>query len=341
MKKIKVCIIGLGRFGMLLENDEKRLKPATHFGLWSNSKNVSLVGVSDNDLSKEKIVKKKNSKIKFYTNYKKMLHECKPDIISIVTWKDTHFSITKYASNFGVKVIILEKPLANNKSQGKKLINIIKKNKTHLIVNHRRRFDDEVINLQKNIYKNNYGNALQATVSYVYGILATGTHVIDTLRMLFSKRYGDIIDVIGIKDKNQSFCSPDDFNLNGVLFFEKGLICYIQVLNIKKYDIFDFDLLFEKNKIKITGIGRDIYKYRIKKSQEHSNFTELDDDFRLRLAGPKPRNQFKLLEKNAINCLQGKEKPNSSGIDSYKALVIIDTLIKSSKNNSKKIKVKY
>ena len=341
MKKIKVCIIGLGRFGMLLENDNKRIKPATHFGLWSNSKNITLVGVSDNDISKEKIVKKKNPKIKFYTNYKKMLHECKPDIISIVTWKDTHFSITKYASDFGVKVIILEKPLANNQSQGKKLINIIKKNKTHLIVNHRRRFDEEVIKLKNKIEKNEYGMALQATVSYVYGILATGTHVIDTLRMLFSKKYGDIVEVIGIKDKNESFCSSDDINLNGVLFFEKGLVCYIQVLNMKKYDIFDFDLLFEKNKIKITGIGRDIYKYKIKKSHEHTNFTELDDDSRIPIAGPKPRNQFKLLEKNAINSLLGKEKPNSSGVDSYKALVIIDMLIKSSKNNSQKIKVKY
>ena len=58
MNKIRVCIIGLGRFGMLLENDKKRLKPATHFGLWSNSKKVSLVGVSDNDLSKKKLLRK-------------------------------------------------------------------------------------------------------------------------------------------------------------------------------------------------------------------------------------------------------------------------------------------
>ena len=62
MKKIKVCIIGLGRFGMLLENDKKRLKPATHFGLWSNSKKVNLVGVSDNDLSKKKLLKIKMQK---------------------------------------------------------------------------------------------------------------------------------------------------------------------------------------------------------------------------------------------------------------------------------------
>jgi hypothetical protein len=61
----------------------------------------------------------------------------------------------------------------------------------------------------------------------------------------------------------------------------------------------------------------------------------------MRKAGPKPRNQFKLLEKNAINCLLGKEKPMSSGIDSYKALVIIDALIRSAKKKSEKIKVKY
>ena len=47
IKKIKVCLIGAGRIGLYLEADKKRLKPATHFGMWLNEKNVNLSAICD------------------------------------------------------------------------------------------------------------------------------------------------------------------------------------------------------------------------------------------------------------------------------------------------------
>ena len=44
-KKIKVAIIGVGRIGMLLELDKKRIKPASHFGMWNSNRQVSLEAV--------------------------------------------------------------------------------------------------------------------------------------------------------------------------------------------------------------------------------------------------------------------------------------------------------
>ena len=49
-----------------------------------------------------------------------MIKKEKPKIISICTWKDTHYKITNTCIDLGVKVIVLEKPLANNISQAKK-----------------------------------------------------------------------------------------------------------------------------------------------------------------------------------------------------------------------------
>ena len=40
-KKIKVSIIGAGRIGLKLEFDKKRLKPASHFGMWAKNKNCN------------------------------------------------------------------------------------------------------------------------------------------------------------------------------------------------------------------------------------------------------------------------------------------------------------
>ena len=57
--------------------------------------------------------------------------------------------------------------------------------KTNVIVNHRRRFDDDIIKLKSLLEKGIIGDILQVSCFYVYGILTTGTHLIDTLRMLF------------------------------------------------------------------------------------------------------------------------------------------------------------
>ena len=46
-KKIKVSVIGAGRIGLKLEFDKKRLKPATHFGMWIKNKYTNLSSFCD------------------------------------------------------------------------------------------------------------------------------------------------------------------------------------------------------------------------------------------------------------------------------------------------------
>ena len=84
--------------------------------------------------------------------------------------------------------------------QSKTLIRLINKNKTKVLVNHRRRFDEQAIKLKKLIKKGRIGKIKQVSCFYVYGLLTTGTHVVDTLRMLLNDIAGEVIKVIGIKN---------------------------------------------------------------------------------------------------------------------------------------------
>jgi predicted dehydrogenase len=340
-KIIPVSIIGLGRIGFLHEKDPKRLKPATHFGMWYKNKKAKIVSVCDTDKTKEFLVSRnKKYKIKFFTNPVDLLKKTKPKIVSISTWKDTHYIIARKCIDYGVKVIVLEKPLANNISQAKKLVYHAKKKGVKIIVNHRRRFDTEIIKLKNKIENNYLGLIKQVNCQYVYGILTTGTHVIDTLRMLFEKKYGKIKYVIGIKKNNNNFHSKDDINCDALLFFEKkDLVVSMQNLNIKDYDIFDFAIYGSKKKLKITGIGRTIQIKNIINSPEHSNFKELGKNYFS--ICDRPRDQFRRLAENALKCLDSKAYPLCDDVDSFKDMLIINQIIKSSKNNSKKIKVKY
>ena len=330
-KKIDVCLIGPGRIGMTLELDKLRKKPATHFGMWLKNKNANLVAVSDVDLKKSKIAKKLKPSILFYTDYKKMIFETKPQIVSISTWKNSHYKITSDCIKLGVKVIVLEKPLANNIQQSKLLIDLIKKKKTKVLINHRRRYDDEIIKLTKLIKKGIIGEILQVSSHYVYGLLTTGTHLVDTLRMLLVPIAGEVSHVTGFNNHFKSHIPIDDKNYDGFLIFKNGLKASFQSHNIKNYDIFDFHIYGSKGKILITSIGRRILNYKIIKSPEHTGFIELNHNSK-KLCKSSPRPQFEKLSENAINCLNSKKtQPLCSAHDSYIDMLIINGIIKSAK----------
>ena len=64
-KKIPVAIIGAGRIGMLLEKDLKRVKPATHFGMWLKNNRANLVAICDTDKKNFKFAKKRKKILNF------------------------------------------------------------------------------------------------------------------------------------------------------------------------------------------------------------------------------------------------------------------------------------
>lgn len=339
MKKIiKVCLIGAGRIGFKLENDLKRKKPATHFGMWIKNKNVKLCAICDKNKISKNNIKKFPSYIKIYKNFIKMIKIEKPDIVSIATWKDSHFEITSKCIDLGIRTIVLEKPLSNNIKEAIKLRKKIKKKKVNILINHRRRFDTDIINLRKKLNKKIIGNIINVNANYVYGILTTGTHLIDTLRMLLKDIAGEVDYVSGYKNKFNNFCPKDDQNIDGSMVFKNGLKVSINSLSMKSYDNFDIFIYGTKGLILITGIGRTGLLYKVINSSEHTGFRELSLKPNI-LFGPKPRNQFGLLSKNAVECFLKRKKSMCNSQESLIDMIIIDNLIKSAKQNSVKKKI--
>ena len=339
-KKISVCHIGAGRIGFTLEFDKKRKKPASHLGMWKSNKDIKLSGVSEKKNINKKFLDKISKNITVYKNFDKMIKNEKPDIVSIATWKDTHYAITNKCIDLGIKVIVLEKPLANNINQAIRLHKKINKEKVKVLVNHRRRYDEEIIKLKNKINSGFIGDIIQVSSYYVYGILTTGTHLIDTLRMLLCDVAGDIESVIGIKNEFNFFHPKDDRNIDGILFFKNKLKATIQSLDIKKYDNFDICIFGTKGKILISGIGRTGLVYEVVKSPEHSGFEELAQVPK-KIFGNRPRNQFGLLAKNAVNCIKNyKAKPFCDDYESLIDMIVIDGLLKSSKKGGIKVKIK-
>ena len=324
----RAAVIGTGRIGMLLESDPIRIKPATHFGMWDAHPDTDLVAVCDAEPEKLTQANKLKPGIEIFSDPSDLLRSVRPDLISISTWRDSHYDIMKLAIRERVPVIVLEKPIAEEVTHAVEIVQEADDAGIHVLVNHRRRFDPLVRELADQLRAGLIGDILQVNCLYVFGLVTTGTHVIDTLRMLLGAIAGEIAWVSAYRNAFDTFHPDDDPDVDAVVVFENGLKVCMQSMNMKDYDIFDFYIHGRGGKVVLKSIGRVIEHYPVVESPEHEGFTELSDR-PAECRGGAPRNLFMELADNAVACLEGRATSMSTAIDSLRALEVLNALQKS------------
>lgn len=320
--KYKAALIGAGRIGMLHEQDPHRLKPATHFGMWRDHPRFDLVAVCDNDPAKNALARQWLPSVRTYTDPRELLKVERPDTVAIATWRDTHYEMMKYALDAGVRVIVCEKPIAEKREDAVEIVDRCRTQGVELLINHRRRFDRLLYGLKRDLEAGLIGEIIQVSSYYVYGLLTTGTHLIDTLRFLLGGIAGEVKWVSAFDNAFETYSPPDDPCVDGVVGFTNGLKATVQSLNIRDYDLFQFDFYGRKGKVSLRNIGRDIEISKVVRSPEHEGFTELELAPSERRGGA-PRDQFLFMADNVVDCLEGRGTSLSTGEDSLKALDIL------------------
>lgn len=109
---IRAAIIGLGKMGM------------SHAAILGGLPNVELVAACDMDSLLQSAFKKL-TKIKMFTDYKKMIEEVKPDCVYVVTPTKLHYDMVMFALEHGCHVFC-EKPFALTVEQGEKMVAMAK-----------------------------------------------------------------------------------------------------------------------------------------------------------------------------------------------------------------------
>jgi myo-inositol 2-dehydrogenase/D-chiro-inositol 1-dehydrogenase len=135
MNKIGLGIIGLGYIGKLHMRHSLKLP------------NVNLVGVAD--FSKKALKEAKNAGVKKrFSNYEQLLKE--PDIDAVIIGLPTHLHLqcVQQAAEAG-KHIFLEKPIARNVEEGKKIVAVTHKNSVKLMMGYQLRFNKSFRELKK------------------------------------------------------------------------------------------------------------------------------------------------------------------------------------------------
>jgi UDP-N-acetylglucosamine 3-dehydrogenase len=141
--KIRVAVIGAGNMGK------------NHLRNYFLFPDVNLVGLADINPTTKKLADE--YKTEFYTDYKEMLDELKPDAVSIVVPTPFHFEVASEVMNRGIHCM-LEKPIASRVKEADALIALAKKMKVVFTVGHIEHYNPLVIELKKLLDKKSIGD---------------------------------------------------------------------------------------------------------------------------------------------------------------------------------------
>lgn len=144
---IKIGIIGMGYWGPnLLRNFNSNKKFKIKYICDINKQNLNIFSNFDNDITTTK-------------NYHDIINDKTIDAVVIATPVKTHFKIA-YDALTNKKHVFVEKPLSENSLNCKKLINLAKKNKLSLFVDHTFLYTEAVIKLREISRKKDFGKIM-------------------------------------------------------------------------------------------------------------------------------------------------------------------------------------
>ena len=101
--------------------------------------------------------------VKIFADYKEMLNECKPDVVTIATESGKHKDIAVHCLKNGAHVIC-EKPMALSTSDAETMIDTAKQNNKKLAVCFQNRFNAPVVKTREALEKGRFGKMLHGMI---------------------------------------------------------------------------------------------------------------------------------------------------------------------------------
>jgi perosamine synthetase len=124
--------------------------------------------------------------LRVYRDYRQMLEEVRPDIVSVCTWPQSHAEIVSAAARASVKGILCEKPLALNLTEIEAMIENCRAQGVKLGCGHQYRFHPVYVEAARRIAAKDLGE-IRAVRGVIRGSVSNnGPHLIDTARFLLS-----------------------------------------------------------------------------------------------------------------------------------------------------------
>ena len=309
--KFRCAVIGCGRIGCGFDDNSTIIR--THAGSYYTNPHTKLVSFCDVDISKLEKYGKKYRVPSLYTSSSEMFNNENIDCVSICTLVDTHLELVRLAAKNYVKAIFLEKPMSNSLTNAQKIIQICKKHKIKLAVDHQRRFNPFYQSIRKFLEQKKLGTIQLVNVYYGSGIANTGSHIFDVLRLFF----GEVFSIQSQLLKKNTI-NPSDPNFDLIIKFANGIICQLYALDYNSYAILEMDILGTQGRIKLDLVSDQVQYFKTSQGLVYKSLIES----KLVLKKPK-KFPIQLAIQNITDSIDSSREPHCTGYDGYKSLELI------------------
>ncbi|MBI3046043.1 MAG: Gfo/Idh/MocA family oxidoreductase [Candidatus Harrisonbacteria bacterium] len=184
-KSIKAAVIGCGRIGAFTKRVAGEISPASEFPVnhcaaIRAAPGVELIAVCDLNLELAQKAGQSHKVKNIYTDFKKMIAEQSPDIITIATRTAERPDIIIYAANHGIKGMHIEKPLAINLADAKKAVRALQKNRVAISYGAVRRYSSVYQQTKKIIQSGRLGKLNRIIIEFgKSSLMWTHPHSVD------------------------------------------------------------------------------------------------------------------------------------------------------------------
>jgi len=252
----KAIIVGCGRIAGLLDKDQTQ-PIRSHARAYHNHPEIDVICCVDIVREKARALADKFGGGAVEKDFKVAIEKHRPHVISICTPDETHFDIVMEVlqSGYAPQVVFLEKPACRTLEQLDQLITVSEKKGIDILVNHTRRFDEKHNKLKKLIREKFFGDLVRGDIFYYSGWLHNGVHIVDTLNFIFNDEV-----LIESVTKATSSPYPNDPTLDAVMRFKEmpGTV-FLNSFDEKHYQLFEFDLKFDRARLRIEDFGSRIF----------------------------------------------------------------------------------
>ncbi len=253
------AIVGCGRIAGIKDAPKDNGHIGTHAQAYYRNKKFKLVVAVNPHQEKIETFKKVWGITKGYTSLTKLLDHEVLDVISLCTPSEFHATQIKeiLESKNKPSVVLAEKPVCMKREEFDHLVMLEKNSNCIVIVNHTRRFDPGHLRLKQFVEQNELGKFLQGRCEYYGGWFNNGSHMVDTLRMLFNEE--PVIESVQLGQNGRI----KDNCINIQLLIGNS---YVDIVSFDEsyYQVFEMELRFEEGRILVKDFGSDIIIEKVK-----------------------------------------------------------------------------
>lgn len=291
-----------------------------------------------------------NADVKIFADYKEMLNECKPDVVTIATESGKHKDISVHCLKNGAHVIC-EKPMALSTSDAQAMIDTAKQNNKKLAVCFQNRFNAPVVKTREALDKGRFGKMLHGMIQVRWNrnegyyaqapwrgtweqdggtLMNQCTHGIDLLQWMMGE------DAVRVQAQTRRFMRPieaEDFGC-AIVEFASGAVGIIEgTADVYPKNLNETLSLFGTNGSVVIG-GLAVNKMETWRFSDAEKLGDTEE----RVLNPNEKDPptvygfgHTALFRDVIDAIEHNREPLVSGEKGKKALEIILAIYKSQK----------